>query len=108
MRMGVSLAAAHAATTAHPVRPGVDAASPRGGWSRWVARLRLVLRGLRTRHRNRVTARDLRAALRDLDDRTLRDLGFHRDEIASVVAELGGDAAPTRVRTLRDAYGSIP
>ena len=105
MRTGLSMAAAHAATAAHPVRHDVDAAPARSGWSRWLERLGIVLRALRTRHRRRVAARDLRAALRDLDDRTLRDLGFHRDEIASVVAELGGDAMPTRVRTMRDAHG---
>ena len=103
MRTGLSMAAAQAAT-AHPVRHGIDAAPPNGGWSRWLERLGVALRALLRRHRRRVAARDLRAALRDLDDRTLRDLGFHRDEIASVVAELGGDAMPTRVRTLRDAY----
>jgi len=109
MRSGLSLAAAHAATAAHPVAHGVDAAPPTGrAWSRWLERLGVVLRALRTRHQRRVAARELRAALRDLDDRTLRDLGFHRDEIASVVAELGGDAVPTRVRTLRDAHGPTP
>ena len=104
MRTGLSMAAAHAATAAHPVRHGVDAGTPRRGWSRWLERFGIVLRALRTRHRRRVAARDLRAALHALDDRMLRDLGFHRDEIASVAAELGGDAVPTRVRTLRDAY----
>jgi uncharacterized protein YjiS (DUF1127 family) len=105
MRTGLSMAAAHAATAAHPVRHGTRTAAPRGGGSRWLARLVILLRALRRRHRRRVAARELRAALHDLDDRTLRDLGFHRDEIASVAAELGGDAMPTRVRTLRDAYG---
>ena len=104
MRTGLSMAAAHAAAAAQPVQRHAFAAAPRGGW-RWLARLAALLRAMRTRQRRRTAARDLRAALRDLDDRTLRDLGFHRDEIASVVAELGGDALPTRVRTLRDAYG---
>ena len=108
MRTGLSMAAAHAATAAHPVRHGVDPAPSRGAWPRWVERLGVALRALLRRHRRRVAARDLRAALRDLDDRTLRDLGFHRDEIASVVAELDGDAMATRVRTLRDAHGCTP
>jgi len=105
MRTGLSMAAAHAATATHPVRPDAKTAAPRGRLSRWLARLAILLRDLRTRRRRRVAARDLRAALHDLDDRMLRDLGFHRDEIASVAAELGGDAMPTRVRTMRDAYG---
>ena len=39
-------------------------------------------------------------ALRQLDDRTLRDVGFDRSEIASVAAEVTGEAEPTRVRAL--------
>lgn len=39
--------------------------------------------------------------LASLDTRTLRDLGFDRSELASVAAELAGEAAPTRVRTIR-------
>jgi uncharacterized protein YjiS (DUF1127 family) len=46
-------------------------------------------------------------ALRELDDRTLRDLGLTRGEIASLGAELGGVAEPTRVwaqRVRRNRY----
>ena len=54
------------------------------------------------RHRQRRQARSTYDALRQLDDRTLRDLGFDRSERRSVVAEMTGEAERTRVRTLRD------
>jgi len=51
------------------------------------------------RHRQRRRARSTYDALRQLDDRTLRDLGFERSEIRSVAAELTGETECTRVRT---------
>ena len=50
------------------------------------------------RHRRRRHARAIFRALHELDDRTLRDLGFHRSEIWSVAAEATGAAEWTRVR----------
>jgi uncharacterized protein YjiS (DUF1127 family) len=47
-------------------------------------------------YRRRRHTRAIYAALSDLDDRTLRDLGFHRSEIWSVAAEATGEAEQTR------------
>jgi uncharacterized protein YjiS (DUF1127 family) len=71
-----------------------------------VSRTRLALRLMarRVRALARLFARQWRARrrfddLRHLDERTLRDLGVTRSELASVVAELGGRASATRRRT---------
>jgi uncharacterized protein YjiS (DUF1127 family) len=48
-------------------------------------------------YRRRREARAIYAALVGLDDRTLRDLGFHRSEILSVAAEATGQAEQTRM-----------
>jgi len=48
-------------------------------------------------YRRRRHTRAIYSALSDLDDRTLRDLGFHRSEIWSVAAETTGEAEQTRV-----------
>jgi uncharacterized protein YjiS (DUF1127 family) len=55
------------------------------------------------RQRQRRRARSTYDALRQLDDRTLRDLGFDRSEIRSVAAEIAREVERTRVRTLRSA-----
>jgi len=49
--------------------------------------------------RRRELIRATYRTLRTLDDHTLRDLGFHPSELASVTAELYGRAALTRVRS---------
>ena len=53
-----------------------------------------------TRWKHRQYARDTYAALRSLDSRMLRDLGFHRSELMSVAAEVAGVAESTRARLL--------
>ena len=51
--------------------------------------------------RRRQQARATYLALRTLDARILRDLGFHRSELMSVAAEVAGNADFTRVRLSR-------
>jgi uncharacterized protein YjiS (DUF1127 family) len=57
-----------------------------------------IARRAHARHRQRRQARAIYDALRQLDDRTLHDLGFDRSEITSVAAEVTGDAEHARVR----------
>jgi uncharacterized protein YjiS (DUF1127 family) len=45
-----------------------------------------IARRMRTRYRQRRQARTTYVALRQLDDRTLRDLGLHRSEMTSLAA----------------------
>ena len=69
----------------------------RSGWQRLAA----FLRRLREAQQRRQHARQMRAELACLDARMLRDLGLHRDEINSIVAELTLEAKPTRMQALR-------
>ncbi len=57
------------------------------------------------RYQQRRQARGIRVALGELDDRTLHDLGFNRDEIASIAAETTGRAECSRLRVLQTLYG---
>ena len=50
-------------------------------------------------------ARATYLALRDLDARTLHDIGLHRSEILSVALELGGAFEATRVQSTRAPRG---
>ncbi|TMH65261.1 MAG: DUF1127 domain-containing protein [Betaproteobacteria bacterium] len=61
---------------------------------------REIVRRAHARHRQRQEAKAVHDTLWDLDDRTLRDLGFDRSEITSVAAEVTGAAERTRVRAL--------
>jgi uncharacterized protein YjiS (DUF1127 family) len=56
-------------------------------------------------YRRRRRAARMHDALRALDDRMLRDLGFSRDEISSVTAEAVGDAERTRLNVLQSPLG---
>ena len=69
------------------------------GWllRQGVRRLRDSLTRAFVAYRRRRHTRAIYGALSELDDRTLRDLGFHRSEIWSVAAETSGEAEQTRV-----------
>jgi uncharacterized protein YjiS (DUF1127 family) len=64
-----------------------------------VAKVVAAAREVLAAHRRRREARVMRMGLHELDDRTLRDIGFTRSEIESVVAEATGEAEWTRLRT---------
>ena len=66
----------------------------------------LIVRRALARYRQRRKARATYDALRHLDDRMLRDLGFDRSEITSVAAEASGAAARTRVRLMLMSHSS--
>lgn len=57
------------------------------------------------RQQQRRQARSIYDAIRQLDDRSLRDLGLDRSEIRSLAAEMTGEAACTRVRALQTSHG---
>ena len=59
-----------------------------------------MVRRVYARYEQRWHAGTIYDALSQLDDRTLRDLGFDRSEISSVAAEVAGEAERTRVRAL--------
>ena len=64
-----------------------------------VAKVAAGVREARAAFRRGREARAMRKGLHDLDDRTLRDIGFTRSEIESVIAEATGGAEWTRLRT---------
>ena len=65
-----------------------------------------IARRAHARRRQRRQAWDLYDGLQQLDDRTLRDLGFHRSELRLVAAELSGDAECNRLWTSRSFLGA--
>jgi len=91
-----------------PMQFQIDVApAVRTGAERALRALRFAVRRFVARWRRHRQAAAMRATLRALDAHTLRDLGFHPSEIESVVAEVTGDAEPTRMctqRTLRHPY----
>lgn len=83
-------------------RPLTESRRPAGPVHRLMRRLRAIARLVSRRRRARRRFDDLR----HLDERTLRDLGVTRSELASIVSELGGRAAATRRRTDLEAWQS--
>jgi len=69
--------------------------------------VRARARRLRAGYRRFRQAQETYRTLRQLDDRMLRDLGFTRDEIRSVAAEMASQAAPTR-RLARSTLAARP
>jgi uncharacterized protein YjiS (DUF1127 family) len=65
----------------------------------WHRAITTLARRALVRYRQYRQAKAVRDALWQLDDRMLRDLGFHRDEIDSVAAEVAGQADRTRIQT---------
>jgi uncharacterized protein YjiS (DUF1127 family) len=70
-------------------------AAPRGIVDSMLERVRTLAGAIRLSRRRSA----FMLALQALDDRTLHDIGLHRSEIGSVVAELIGDAPVTRRRS---------
>lgn len=66
---------------------------------------RALVRRIYRRYRQHRRSSTLYETLSQLDDRTLRDLGFDRSEIKSVAAEWAGEAEATRVRVLHTVAG---
>jgi uncharacterized protein YjiS (DUF1127 family) len=64
-----------------------------------LAKVAAAVRDAHDASRRRREARVMRRGLHELDERTLRDIGFTRSEIESVIAEATGDAEWTRLRT---------
>lgn len=83
-----------AAARAHGIAGFVEIASELARAAGYAVRRALDV--WRRQRESRATERALRA----LDTRTLRDLGFDPSEVHSVAMELSGDAEPTRVQAL--------
>ena len=67
-----------------------------------------AMRSVATAYAHRRRIRALRAELRSLDDDVLRDLAIYRSEIESVVAEITGEATPTRRQAPGAARDAAP
>lgn len=89
----------------HPAfRAPLEVAVPGASWLTGLAQgVENLARQVLVAYRQYRKARAVRDALHSLDDRTLRDLGFHRDEIESVAAEFSGQVERTRIRAQVDS-----
>lgn len=70
--------------------------------------VRAILLRAYERYRQHRKASGIRDVLGGLDDRTLRDIGIDRSEIASVAAELTGQTEASRMHPWRAAQEATP
>lgn len=80
------------------VAGGVPRAFTRGRLIEAIRSIGIVARRVYASWRSARDARATYYTLRELDDRTLRDLGFDRSELTSIAAEASGRAERTRSR----------
>ena len=90
------------AVAAMPARTRVSWRWPEWSWRRLSRRVRAIGRLV---GRGRCAGQRF-GELQHLDERTLRDLGVTRSEIASIVSELGGRAEAIRRRTDYEVWSS--
>ena len=83
--------------------PTISLSSP-APWRALQAFAELLRQG-RAAWRRQSEVRQTYLALRELDERSLRDLGFDRSELESLFAEIGGQVGPTRVRARQALHG---
>ena len=80
---------------------------PASAWQRIVQSIAEAARRTNEAAARARRQRKLMSEFEELDDRMLRDIGVHRTEIGSVVAEVVGVAPASRRRLMRSAAGRV-